>query len=735
MSVSSTSDSFVFVHAGPSHPSTDQKYSPGSASTYAHDWSRAATGGPLRTHGRHFLDAYGRVCGLRGVNLGGSCKTPTNDDNATFPDGHESVTFVGRPFPLEDAPEHLARLRRWGMTFVRFLVTWEAIEHAGPGIYDREYLAYIRALIALFPEYGIACFVSIHQDVWSRYSGGSGAPAWTLEAVGFDLHGLEESGAAWLLGVKGGGHVEAERGLWPCGYQKLAAATMATCFWAGDAFAPKLLVDGVPVQHFLQNAYLDMSAELAKAVSDLPAVLGFEMMNEPHRGYIELESLHKFDYNTDLHLSYIPSAFQSFQLGAGHPTTVSRWTRSFPMPTSKNGEGVLNPEGRKAWRDDGPTNGECLWAVHGVWGWDEKKNAGVVLREDYFTQNPLTGQKVDWYSDFYYPFVHKWMQRVRGPSAAEKIAFVEAIPNENSFAPLPGHQNVVLRIWFMLHIGTISTRCFKRRLGTSQSTYKVSLEACFRSRHSTGGQHGARDNFSLQLRNVVEGGYKALGETPVIIGECGIPMDMNKGEAFSSDNFGWQARMMDAMLTGLERSLVGYTLWNYNPFNDDRNGDFWNGENFSWFSKRRALPASLLYFDQDAPTLDQGGRILDAVVRPYPAKTAGIPLRFEYEMTEGWCEFEWVVPTEGKASTATTSTSVATPPTSSHPPLTAFETEIYIPRAPNAWPHGPCARALDGGQVSVRGSAADAVHRAQGQLARAEVQGSRGGYAAPGRDV
>jgi hypothetical protein len=28
-------------------------------------------------------------------------------------------------------------------------------------------------------------------------------------------------------------------------------------------------------------------------------------MNEPHRGYIELPSLYKFDYNTDLHLSYV----------------------------------------------------------------------------------------------------------------------------------------------------------------------------------------------------------------------------------------------------------------------------------------------------------------------------------------------------------------------------------------------------------------------------------------------
>lgn len=40
------------------------------------------------------------------------------------------------------------------------------------------------------------------------------------------------------------------------------------------------------------------------------------------------------------------------------------------------------------------------------------------------------------------------------------------------------------------------------------------------------GHRGARENFKLQIRNIVEKGYEALGEKPVVIGECGIPMDM-----------------------------------------------------------------------------------------------------------------------------------------------------------------------------------------------------------------
>ena len=95
------------------------------------------------------------------------------------------------------------------------------MEHAGPcvttdhflfvalksicsGKYDYEYLTYVRELLSLLPQYGMRAFISMHQDVWSRFSGGSGAPAWTLEVIGFDLHNLEASGVAWLHGVRGG---------------------------------------------------------------------------------------------------------------------------------------------------------------------------------------------------------------------------------------------------------------------------------------------------------------------------------------------------------------------------------------------------------------------------------------------------------------------------------------------------------------------------------------------------
>src|ERR1700680_607562 len=133
----------------------------------------------IRADGSHFKDEHGRTLMLRGVNLGGRSKVPFAPNGATYiRDGffeHQHVSFVGRPFPLEEADEHFARLRAWGLTFLRLLVTWEAIEHAGPGIYDEAYLDYVYEIVKKAGEEGIALFMDPHQDVWSRFSGGDGA--------------------------------------------------------------------------------------------------------------------------------------------------------------------------------------------------------------------------------------------------------------------------------------------------------------------------------------------------------------------------------------------------------------------------------------------------------------------------------------------------------------------------------------------------------------------------------
>lgn len=87
----------------------------------------------------------------------------------------------------------------------------------------------------------------------------------------------------------------------------------------------------------------------------------------------------------------------------------------------------------------------------------------------------------------------------------------------------------------------------------------------------------------------------------------------------------------------------------------------------------------MLDYHQAAPTLDNGGRILRSVVRPYPAKTAGIPLRFEYEINSGEFSFSWAIPGAAQEGTTDTRVSVNNPPLAAHPPLKSNVTEIFVP--------------------------------------------------------
>lgn len=64
------------------------------------------------------------------------------------------------------------------------------------------------------------------------------------------------------------------------------------------------------------------------------------------------------------------------------------------MPTKLTSHEVLNKEEINVWKTDGPTAGACIWEMHGVWGWDKKKNEAVALRENYFVKHPMTDKKV-----------------------------------------------------------------------------------------------------------------------------------------------------------------------------------------------------------------------------------------------------------------------------------------------------------------------------------------------------
>lgn len=126
----------------------------------------------LRIDGSRFIDGLGREVILRGMNLGGDSKLPTRPDIPSreengFFDG-DNVSFVGRPFGLDTAHEHFGRLRSWGYDVLRYVYTWEAIEHEGPGKYDEEFCEHTVQTLRIAREYGFKVFLDPHQDVVCR---------------------------------------------------------------------------------------------------------------------------------------------------------------------------------------------------------------------------------------------------------------------------------------------------------------------------------------------------------------------------------------------------------------------------------------------------------------------------------------------------------------------------------------------------------------------------------------
>ena len=565
----------------------------------------------IRIEGPWFKDERGRTLMLRGVNLGGSSKVPLIPDGATHISdhffNHREVSFIGRPFPLEEADEHFTRLRAWGFAFLRLLVTWEAIEHAGPGLYDEAYLEYIRAIAEKAAEHEIALFIDPHQDVWSRFSGGDGAPGWTFEAVGFDITKFKETGAAIVHQTHGDPF---PRMIWPSNSGKLAAATMFSLFFGGNDFAPETKVDGVPVQDYLQGHYIEAMVQVARKLSGLANVIGYDTMNEPLPGYIGCGDLNASVGMIKLGSS--PSPFQSMLLGSGIAQEVGIWKIGITGQREAGAE-LVNSSAASAWLPDQ----ECVWRRNGVWDWDTSGQP-VILRPHHFTE--VRGRRIDFSGDYYRPFANRFAMAIRSVSPGA-IIFIESEPRHDSMTwSAQDAPNIV----FAPHWYDGIVLVLKR--------FRSNLAADFRTGKVIFGAKRIRRSFTDQVASFKQTSEVSFGGVPTLIGEFGIPFDLKGGRAYRSGEYRDQIQAMDRSMRAMEDNLLSCTLWNYTADNTNSRGDMWNGEDLSIFSRdQQTNPADI----------HSGGRALEAVVRPYPRAVAGEPLRMAFDIQRKTFIFEF----------------------------------------------------------------------------------------------
>ncbi len=594
------------------------------------------------TSGPWFIDPLGRHTLLRGVNFGGSTKMPFVPDGRTHLGvdlaGWRDVSFVGRPAPLDEVDEHLDRIVHWGFNTLRLLVTWEAIEHAGPGIHDDAYLDYVAEVTRRAGDRGLLVFIDPHEDCWSRFTGGDGAPYWTFELAGLVPERFVAAGQAELDAFD-----------WPANNQRVPAATMWTLFFAGDLLCPEL----AGVQGELQDRYLEAIAAVAERIAGLPNVLGYDTLNEPSGGYI--------GKGTSLLRGSRFMAREQFAIAPWSP--LEHLAAAAGNPVSRDGA-TLNPDGVSVWRDG------CPWQRAGVWDIDAD-GTPVLADPTYFKERD--GRVLSAWADGMVPFIHRFRDRLRAVHPG-CFVFIEGSPLEQHLSwDDPDPLVVNARHWY--DVLTLATRTFDPDAYHSLSGRTVQ------------GVEAIGAELSDQLGAFAAHSRQEMSDRPLLLGEFGIPYEMNDGAAYESGDYGAQAVALEANYRALDDHFIHGTQWNYTADNTHAHGDGWNREDLSIFS------ADDRGRNEGPHPLDAGGRAVAGFCRPHVVHAAGRPTAMRFD-----------------PATRTFTLTVDADPAVDGP------TEIYLP----AIHYGPALR------VAVAATAGSVAIDAAGQRARWDHRGASG---------
>lgn len=203
---------------------------------------------PLSIADGQFVDAEGRAVVLRGINA--------------RVDGVFDVTFDDGRVALEEVPPLTAadcrRMRELGFNVLRLPINWSGIEPERD-LFAEDYLVRVDAAIDCAGGAGLFVLVDMHQDAYSKHIGEDGAPLWAIvPEPQMLLEGPLDD-------------LEARR------TSRQVTDAFDSFFAAGDP-------------HRLQAELIDALAHVAERYAAHPAVIGFELFNEPQAPAAELDA-------------------------------------------------------------------------------------------------------------------------------------------------------------------------------------------------------------------------------------------------------------------------------------------------------------------------------------------------------------------------------------------------------------------------------------------------------------
>lgn len=146
-----------------------------------------------------------------------------------------------------------------GTNFVRFLISWRAVEPR-PGVYDQAYLDAVEERVGWYEERGYHVMLDMHQDLWGRYitpglDRGNGAPEWATFMDGLPVQ---------------------EHDMWELIYLEPGVIRAFDNFWNTSGAHPEL------TQH-----YVDAWRAVAERFADNQTVVAYDLMNEPYGGTLQ----------------------------------------------------------------------------------------------------------------------------------------------------------------------------------------------------------------------------------------------------------------------------------------------------------------------------------------------------------------------------------------------------------------------------------------------------------------
>jgi len=418
---------------------------------------------------------------------------------------------------------------------------------------------------------------------------------------------------------------------WGQNYRLPANGVMWTLFWGGRMFAPDLTVEGENVQDFLQGRYLGSMREVARRVKAMPHVLGFDTLNEPGTGWmgepLSYRHLAPSEHNrTPARPGLALSPLDALAAARGLPVSVPVLKRDPTTGAARpDGDHVLNPDGVSIWADgrDCPFERAGAYRVEG--------GRAAALDEDHFRVH--RGRRLDIAEDGFGPLFRRVAEVTRAENPRWAVfAEIDAM-GSHAGRPFPKdmpERSVNADHWYD------ATTLFLKSFDPDHSPDLFTGEVA-RSPDEI------RARFVRQLAARAEPAkHFAHGPAPALIGEFGIPYDIDEGDAYRQWAAGrrdvaiWakHEKALELMYDALDELLLNSTQWNYTASNrnDLMIGDGWNQEDLSIFSRDQ---------QDDAADLDSGGRAVDGFCRPYVQRTQGRLRRLRFDAAARTVEVEF----------------------------------------------------------------------------------------------